>query len=125
MFHIGHLNLIRAASEQCEKLIVGVNSDSLVSSYKNKGTVVPETERLTIISALKYVDEAIITDSLDKRTIHALLRFDAIFIGDDWKGSERWAQTETELAEAGAAVVYLPYTENTSSTLLRDKLKDY
>jgi glycerol-3-phosphate cytidylyltransferase len=125
MFHIGHLNVIRAASERCERLIVGVNSDSLVKKYKGKNTIVPEIERLAIVSALIYVDESVITNTLDKTTLHGSLHFNAVFIGDDWKGSERWDRTEKELFSIGVRVVYLPYTKNTSSTALREKISDF
>lgn len=119
MFHIGHLNLIRQAKEQCEVLIVGVNSDRLVNEYKNKVPVINESNRAEIVNALKYVDKVIICDSLDKCIVWKIVKFDAIFIGDDWKGNLRWIQTEKELAPLGAKVVYLKHTDGISSTILR------
>jgi len=119
MFHVGHLNLINRAKEQCEFLIVGVNSDELVLSYKNKKTIVGENERVEIVANIKAVDKAVISDTLDKVVQHKKLQFDAIFIGDDWKGSERWKATEEELAKIGVDLVYLPYTQGVSSTKLR------
>ena len=119
MFHIGHLNLIRQAKEQCDVLIVGVNSDRLVNEYKNKVPVINESNRAEIVNALKYVDKVIICDSLDKCIVWKLVKFDAIFIGDDWKGNLRWIQTEKELSPLGAKVVYLKHTDGISSTILR------
>ena len=119
MFHIGHLNLIRQAKEQCEVLIVGVNSDRLVNEYKNKVPVINESNRAEIVNALKYVDKVIICDSLDKCIVWKIVKFDAIFIGDDWKGNLRWSQTEKELSPLGAKVVYLKHTDGISSTILR------
>lgn len=119
MFHIGHLNLIRQAKEQCEVLIVGVNSDRLVNEYKNKVPVINESNRAEIVNALKYVDKVIICDSLDKCIVWKIVKFDAIFIGDDWKGNLRWIQTEKELSPLGAKVVYLKHTDGISSTILR------
>ena len=119
MFHIGHLNLINKAKAHCEKLIVGVNSDELVEKYKSRRTVIPEKERLEIVKNLRSVDEALIVDTLNKLILYKQLAFDAIFIGDDWKGNARWVETETSLAEYGVDVVYLPYTPNISSTILR------
>lgn len=121
MFHIGHLNLIKNASNECEKLIVGVNSDQLVWQYKQKRPVINENERAEIIKALRYVDEVLICDTLKKTDMWNKVHFDAIFIGDDWKGNARWAQTEKDLAPLGADVVYLKHTDGISSTLLRDK----
>ena len=121
MFHIGHLNLLNHAKEQCETLIVGVNSDGLVLEYKHKQPVIGEEDRRTIVENIKAVDRAIIVDTLDKTRIWQELRFDAIFIGDDWKGNPRWEQTGRDLAELGADLVYLPYTRDVTSTLLREE----
>ena len=119
MFHIGHLNLINRAKEQCESLIVGVNSDELVKKYKHKETVIKESDRAEIVRNLKAVDECIIVDTLDKLQIYGQTHFNAIFIGSDWYGNPRWMKTKKELAEKGADVVFLPHTEGISSTILR------
>lgn len=121
MFHIGHLNLLRNAKKECEILIVGVNSDDLVQKYKNKTPVISENDRLEIVRELKCVDDVILCETLKKTIIWDQIKFDAIFIGDDWKGNERWAQTEKDLSQYGAEVVYLKHTDGISSTLLRDK----
>jgi glycerol-3-phosphate cytidylyltransferase len=121
MFHIGHLNIINKAKEQCDYLIVGVNSDDLVRSYKNKETVINELERSEIVRNLKAVDKCVIVNTLDKLEILKELRFDAIFIGDNWNGHPRWMQTKADLAQYGIDVVFLPHTEGVSSTMLRPK----
>jgi len=121
MFHIGHLNLIRNAKKMCNTLIVGINSDDLVWQYKHKHPVIKENERAEIIKALRDVDKIIICDTLKKSTIWKHTQFDAIFIGDDWKGNERWMQTEKDLRPLGAEVVYLKHTDGISSTLLRSQ----
>lgn len=119
MFHIGHLNIINKAKEQCEYLIVGVNSDKLVQSYKHKETVIKENERSEIVRNLKAVDECIIVDTLDKMELHNQLGFNVIFIGDDWYGNPRWMQTKDDLARYGVDVVFLPHTDGISSTMLK------
>ena len=124
MFHIGHLNLIKNAKARCDYLIVGVNTDELIHRYKNKGAVVPLNERIQIVRALKYVDEVIAVDTLDKEVVWNNKHFDVVFIGDDWKGSDRWNETEKVMKRHGVEVVYLPYTKGTTSTLLREKIKD-
>lgn len=121
MFHIGHLNLINHAKEYCDYLIVGVNADELVQSYKHKTPVINELERQIILSNIKAVDQCIIATTLDKVEAWKQLHFDAIFIGDDWKGNARWKQTEEDLAPYGAEVVYLPHTDGVSSTMLRSE----
>lgn len=123
LFHVGHLNLLNNAKKQCEYLIVGVNSDELVMQYKNKKTNINEMDRATIVNAIKGVDKVIITKTLDKSEIHKYVNFDAIFIGDDWKGNERWKKTEEQLKEVGAEVIYLPHTDGISTTMLTQKIE--
>lgn len=119
MFHIGHLNIINNAKEQCDYLIVGVNSDKLVETYKHRETVINEHNRSEIVSNLKAVDKCIIVETLDKVELWKELKFDAIFIGDDWYGNPRWMQTKEDLAAYGVDVVFLPHTKGVSSTMLR------
>ena len=125
MFHIGHLNLIKNAKRHCDYLVVGVNDDVLVESYKKKRPIGPVKERAEIIRAIKYVDEVVITSTLDKKEIWNQVRFDEIYIGDDWKGNARWEKTGEDMKELGVRLVFLPYTKDTSSTMLREKLKDF
>ena len=120
MLHIGHINLINHAKELCDHLIVGVNSDELVREYKHKTPVFSEEDRRVIIENLKAVDEAVIVNTLDKETALEKFRFNAIFIGDDWKGNPRWEKTGEILHEKGVDLVFLPHTEGISSTILRD-----
>lgn len=124
LFHIGHLNLIEHAKEQCEHLIVGINSDELVMKYKNKKANIPEKDRAQIVAALKAVDEVIVVQTLDKSAIYNLKHFDAIFIGDDWKGTDRWINTEEELSKFGVPVIYLPHTDGISTSEITQKIKN-
>ncbi|MDE6433367.1 MAG: adenylyltransferase/cytidyltransferase family protein [Lachnospiraceae bacterium] len=124
MFHIGHLNLLKQAKAECEYLIVGVNSDQLVQNYKHKQTVVKEEDRAEIVRSIIYVDQCEIVNSLDKVQQWKQFQFEAIFIGDDWRGDSRWNQTQIDLKKYNAEVVYLTYTKGISSTFLKDKEKD-
>lgn len=124
MFHIGHLNLLKHAKEFCDILIVGVNSDRLVEEYKHKTPVIKQDERAEILQAIRYVDNVVLCETLKKTEMHKWIHFDAIFIGDDWKGNDRWAKTQKDLAELGADVVFLSYTKGVSSTMLREKEDD-
>lgn len=119
MFHIGHLNLLRNAKTQCEKLVVGINTNALVMKYKNKYPVIDEQDRAEIVKELKSVDEVILCNTLSKISIWEIVHFDAIFIGDDWKGNARWIKTEKELTPLDVDVVYLPHTDGICSTFLR------
>ncbi len=121
LFHIGHLNLLKRAKEQCDYLIVGVTADELVS-YKGKQAVIPCEERMAIVEAIRYVDKTVMQTDIDKVKAWEQYHYDVIFVGDDWKGKPNWNQYEAELAKRGVDVVYFPYTQGTSSTQLRDVL---
>ncbi|EQB22652.1 Glycerol-3-phosphate cytidylyltransferase [Dehalobacter sp. UNSWDHB] len=124
MFHTGHLNLLRRAKEMCDYLIVGVNSNNLVEKYKGKKTVINEEQRIEIIEAIRYVNRVEIMESLNKVDAWKQFNFDVVFIGDDWKGTDRWIQTEYDLAQIGVKVIYVPYTKNVSSTQLNPRYQD-
>lgn len=121
LFHIGHLNILKKAKELCEYLIVGVTIDELVS-YKGKTAFIPFSERIEIVSSIKYVDLAVPQDTMDKMTAWNIHKFDAMFVGSDWKGTAKWNQFEDEFKKVNVDIVYFPYTEKTSSTQLRDAL---
>ncbi|MBC1778967.1 adenylyltransferase/cytidyltransferase family protein [Listeria booriae] len=122
MFHIGHLNLLKRAKAQCDYLIVGVTIDELVS-YKKKQAVIPFEERIEIVKHISYVDEVVPQVNMNKMEAWQRLGFDAIFVGDDWKGSDTWNQFEADFSKVGVTIEYLPYTKGTSSTQLRQTLQ--
>ena len=122
MFHIGHLNLIRRAKEQCEYLIVGVSTDECVQSYKNKTPIIPYDERAAIVQAIRYVDEVVPQTSMYKLDFLKKRHFDVMFHGDEWKGTELYNKYEEEFAKYGAKIEYLTHTDGISSTILREKL---
>lgn len=121
LFHVGHLNLLRNAKGMCEKLVVGVTTDELVS-YKNKKAVIPFMERMEIIRSNKYVDAVVPQESMDKFEMWQKLKFDVMFVGDDWFQSEKWEDLDKKFKEVGVRIVYFPYTKGTSSTLLNETL---
>ena len=126
LFHVGHLNLIERCKEQCQYLIVAVCDDTYVRNIKKKEPVIPFDERMRIIGALKCVDEVVpitIEEVEDKMLPLKKYKFDVLFSGDDWKGSERYNKTEAQFAELGACIEYLPYTQGVSTTDLKEKMK--
>lgn len=122
MFHIGHLNIIKRAKEQCDYLIVGVSTDELVQEYKNKKPIIPFYERCEIVKALECVDKVVAQENRDKFWAWKKLNFDVMFVGDDWKGKSLFVEVEEEFKKVGVDIVYFPYTKDTSSTILREKL---
>lgn len=119
MFHIGHLNILKAAREGCDVLVVGVVTDEVVLGIKGRLPVVPLAERMEIVRNLRIVDEVVADDTVDKFQMWERLRYDVIFKGDDWRGTAKGDRLEADLAGVGARVAYSPYTPGTSSTILR------
>lgn len=119
MFHIGHLNILRRARMECDHLIVGVTTDELSFSRKNKYPIIPFLERIQIVENIKFVDEVVPQSTMDKMEAWRNLKFDRMFVGGDWKGTEQWKSLEEDFNELGVEIIYFPYTEHTSSTKLR------
>ena len=122
MFHIGHLNILERAKEQCETLVVGVTTDELCHKRKNKYPIIKEEERMAIVGSIRYVDKVVPQNDMDKFKVVKELGADAVFVGSDWKGTDAWNQYEKEFAEIGCTVVYLDHTDGISSSILRDKI---
>lgn len=119
LFHIGHLNLLRRAKRYCDYLIVGVHPPG--SSHKNKPTFIPLEERMEIIGAIKYVDKVVVTLDEDD-AMYELYPYDYLFVGSDYKGTERFNRYEEKLGPKGVQIIYFPYTQGTSSTQLREAI---
>lgn len=122
LFHIGHLNLLKNAKAMCDKLVVGVTTDDLVS-YKGKKAMIPFEDRIEIIRSIKYVDAAVPQSDMDKLTMCKKLGAQILFVGDDWYGTEKWKKYEEEFKQAGIQIVYFPYTKGVSSTLITKTLE--
>ena len=113
LFHIGHLNLLRRAKDQCDFLITGVVSDEVLIAHKGIIPIIPLAERLEIVRSIRFVDSAFPAMKNDKLEIWRELRFDVLFKGDDWRGTEKGDRLERDFAAVGANVVYFPYTLST------------
>lgn len=121
LFHIGHLNVLKRAKEQCDYLIVGVTVDELVA-YKGKRAFIPYEERAAIVGAIRYVDKVVPQSNMNKMDAWKQYHFDKMFVGDDWKGTDIWNHWEEEFEKVGTEIVYFPYTKQTSSSQLREAL---
>lgn len=124
MFHIGHLNILRRAKDQCDYLIVGVSTDENVQAYKHKTPVIPYEQRKAIVEAIRYVDQVVPQENMDKFAAWEEYHFDAIFHGDDWKGSDMYNEIEAKLKAVGCNMVFLPHTDGVSSTDIVKKIHD-
>jgi len=123
LFHIGHLNILKKAKENCDYLIVAVSTDELVEKYKNKRPIIPFEERKAIVEAIKYVDEVVPQTDRDKIKAAEKYDIDVMFVGSDWKGSEVFEEVDKFMKNRGKkGVVYFPYTSGVSSTKIKEIL---
>ncbi|MEZ9012506.1 glycerol-3-phosphate cytidylyltransferase [Vibrio splendidus] len=121
LFHVGHVNLLRNAKAMCDKLVVGVTIDELVS-YKGKQSVIPYHERIEVVRSCKYVDVAIPQNNMDKAGAAKKNHASFLFVGDDWYETDKWKEHEADLAKIDCKVIYFPYTKGTSSSLINETL---
>ena len=120
LFHIGHLNILRRAKQLGDRLIVGVSTDALNFSKKQKYPVYSQQERLEIVSSIIFVDGVFFEESLEKKPEYIkLFSADVLVMGDDWKGKFDFCKDL-----CGCEVVYLPRTEGISSTMIKEGLKN-
>lgn len=121
LFHIGHLNMLRRAKQYCDYLVVGIHKDA---SHKGKTAFIPFEERVDIVRNIKYVDQVISSEPEDSDVwTKGIVRYDYLFVGSDYKGSERFNRYEEYFKDKGVKIVYFPYTQGTSSTQLRKALE--
>ncbi|MBD3164439.1 adenylyltransferase/cytidyltransferase family protein [Candidatus Woesearchaeota archaeon] len=121
LFHIGHLNILRNAKSMCDKLIVAVSTDDLVE-YKAKRALIPFTERCEIVRSIKYVDSVVPQYNMDKFAAWKKIKFDIMFVGDDWHDTPKWQKIEEKFKEVGVKIIYFPYTKGISSTILNEMI---
>ncbi len=115
MLHANHIKMIEYARSLGDILIVGVNTDELVISYKSQ-PIIPFEERIALVKALKYPDIVIPQNSLDHGDKVEKLNFDVFVVGDDWAGKYDY------LKEKGVSVVYFPYGRGVSSSELKSRI---
>lgn len=119
LFHVGHLNILRHAKENCDVLIAGVVSDEMLREVKGVEAMIPTHERAEIVRHISFVDAVHVETVPDKLDTWRQVGFTHFFKGDDWRGTEKGLRLEREFADVGVEVVYFPYTAHTSSTQLR------
>ena len=122
MFHVGHLNILKRAKEQCETLIVGVTTDELCYKRQQKYPIINERDRMAIVESIRYVDKVILQADMEKLRPVKEMGVDVVFVGSDWKGTEAWNKYEKDFSKVGCMVVYLDHTDGISSSILREKI---
>jgi glycerol-3-phosphate cytidylyltransferase len=124
LFYIGHLNLLRRAKERCDFLIAGVVADEVLIQHKKVTPVIPLSERLEIVRNVRFVDMAHAAMTNGKTKIWKEPRFNILFKGNDWQGTEKGNRLERDFAALSVDVIYFPYTQATSSSALRRTLQN-
>ena len=127
LFHIGHLNLLEKCKSMCDILIIGICDDNYVRMVKHQEPVILQDDRVRIINALKCVDKAVLIDietTNNKLVALEKFKFDVLFSGDDWKGSQRYLDTEKQFSKTGVSIEYLPYTQSVSTSQIKKRIKD-
>lgn len=122
LFHVGHLNLLKNAKAMCDKLMVGVTTDELLKEYKRKSSIISFGERCEILRNISCVDAVVSQENMNKFEAWKKLKFDIMFVGDDWYNTDKWQQIESEFENVGVRTIYFPYTQGTSSTMINQIL---
>ncbi len=125
LFHVGHVRILKKSKSLCDKLIVGVSSDKLVKKYKNKYPVISQKERIEVVKSNKYVDYVVSQNTLNKFISWKKLKYDIMFVGDDWYDTKKWKELDKKFKQVGVRIVYLPYTKGTSSTKINNILNKF
>jgi len=124
LFHVGHLNILRNARGACDRLIVGISTDELVKAKKDKYPVIPYHDREEIVRSLRYVDVVVPQAHIDKYEAWKRLKFDVLFVGDDWYETDSWNEYERKFKELGVKIVYFPRTPGISTTDRKKRFSD-
>ncbi len=122
LFHKGHVNFLKAAKTFCDHLIVGATTDELAKQEKKKVPVINLEDRISVLSACRYVDLAIPHNDSDKILAWNKLKFDILIIGDDWYDSESYNMFEEQLKKRGVKVIYIPYTKGVSASSIEEQI---
>ncbi len=125
LFHVGHVRILKKAKSLCDRLIVAVSSDNLVKKYKNKYPIISQKERIEVVKNNKYVDYVITQNSLNKFLSWKKLKYDIMFVGDDWYAKKKWKDMDKDFKKLGVKIIYLPYTKGTSSTKINKILNTF
>lgn len=87
LFHYGHLKILERARACGDRLVVGVSTDELNMSKKNRNPIFNFEHRKAILESLRCVDEVFAEESLELKQYYVdRHRADSLVMGDDWKG---------------------------------------
>ena len=117
VFHVGHINILERAARYGDYLIVGISSDKLNYSKKNRFPIYSQDDRIKIISSLKFVNEVFVEESLEMKLDYInKYKADMLVMGNDWEGKFDWVKPVCD-------VIYLPRTPSISTTEIIEVVK--
>lgn len=130
ILHRGHINLLKACKKISGyegKVVVGLNTDDFIERYKGEAPYRNYVDRKAVLEACKYVDEVVPNEGGEDSTL-VLDKVHPAFIvvGSDWAKKDYYKQmgfTQKWLDERNMVLIYTPYTEGISSTLIKSKIK--
>lgn len=121
LFHIGHLNILEKSATLGDELIVGVSTDELIEHYKGMKPIIPFEQRMRIVESIKCVTKVVKQTKLTEIAQLQRENIDIVTIGDDWKG-KYLEGLEWMKSQPGKEVVYFPYTEGVSTTMIKREI---
>lgn len=126
VFHYGHMNFLKQCKLIADEVIVSLNTDDFIFSYKKRKPVLSYSEREASLLGCRYVDRVVEnTGGSDSKISIMNVRPSVIAIGDDWASKDYYSQmsfTQDWLNENGIVLVYIPYTRGISSTELKNRV---
>ena len=127
LFHRGHVNFLRQCKEFGDCVIVSLNTDEFIYRYKGEYPVISYEDRKEVLLSCKYVDKVIPnSEGEDSKPTILDVNPKFIVIGSDWAKKDYYKQmnfTQEWLDENDYMLIYIPYTDNVSTTLIKKKLK--
>ncbi len=124
LIHHGHINYFQEAKKHCDYLIVAVNSDSLVYNYKKRYPINSADKRIFVLNSIKYIDEVVLRNDLDKLIEYDKYKFDILFVSDSKKEDLEAKKVIEILKDKKVKVIEIPYTNEISSSILSKEVKE-
>lgn len=124
LFHIGHVNILKRARSMCDYLIVGLATDGWMKEYKNKTPIISFGQRKEILLSCKFIDSVVPQEDFDDFKAWEKLKFNIMFVGDDWKNTKRFEELENKFHSVGVKIIYFPYTKEISTTMIKERIRN-
>lgn len=126
LFHSGHVNFLKHCKKLSHTVIVCLNTDEFIEEYKGKKPIVSYQDRFEVLASCRYVDSVIPNfGGVDSKPCILSVKPNIIAVGDDWAKKDYYKQmsfTQQWLDDNDITLIYIPYKQGISSTLLKSKI---